>query len=825
MNRDSENKNEIFNVRILLNKIIHYWYLFLISFIVFFGLGILYLRYAAPTYEVSSLLTLSGSGRSRSNAPSYAEGLEISNRLSDLRNEVLTLSSYPLIEQVIKNLGFEISYYYKEDFVPFQKPFFKNFPHLILKEMYKSVPFEVIINKDHIQPVGVIFYINIIDNKEFYLTAHARDVTLYNYKTEKIEGIVDWLDLDGKYKFGEEISGPDYSFKILLNSSFKSDYEGMDLYFAFNGIHSLAMQYKKALDIGTPSYEGRTISITFRGGNVQKSMDFVKGLEDEYMKKNLNKKYETAIATIQNIDRQIITISDSLNLTEKELKNFRRQHNVMNIQDKAQRVADQKQNLENQKREKTQQLKFYKELYQNFKENKNSTNLITPASMGVNDPALNTMVEQLVANNIEKKALEDQNQTRTSHYHTLVKQIEELKTSIAQNIQFFITNTESSLNEINNQLSRINYDQNVLPQTQLQLRDIERKSSLNDELFTFLLRKRSEAQIAKAALKPDIEIIEPPYYLGISSPSVIKTFVFSLFFALGFPGAFLFLVFFFDNKIHSVRDIKEISEAPILGQVLHNTKKSNNAIKYYPLSPVAESIRSLRTNIFNFKKGEQHQVILITSMDSNEGKSFIALNLASGMAALKKKTVLLGFDLRKPNDLMKLQQEEQENGIASFLEGKITNIQELILSTNFPYLDFIPAGTLFSDNPGQNTSDFIPPNPTELIDSEQTETLFQQLKEKYDYIIIDTPPVGPVTDALILMRYSDINLFIVRQNVSDKNTLKNVLTEIDDHDSSNIGFVLNDLSPGKMYGYKKNYSYKYYGQIGKKNIFKKIFKV
>ncbi len=257
----SKNNSEVHNLKLIISKVINYWYLFLISFFIFYVLAVLYIRFTAPVYQVGSLLTLSGSGSHRSNNPSYTQGLEVSNRLSDLRNEVLTISSFPIIEQVIRNLEFETSYYFKEDYVPFQKPFFRNFPRLLLKEMYKNVPFEVIINKDHSQPIGVIYYINIIDNKEFYLSAHARNIGLYDYKKETIAGRLYRLDIEGKYKFGEEISGTDYSFKVLLNSKFTSEYEGMDLYFSFNSVHYLAMQYKKALEIGTPSYEGRTISI------------------------------------------------------------------------------------------------------------------------------------------------------------------------------------------------------------------------------------------------------------------------------------------------------------------------------------------------------------------------------------------------------------------------------------------------------------------------------------------------------------------------------------------------------------------------------------
>lgn len=319
-----------------------------------------------------------------------------------------------------------------------------------------------------------------------------------------------------------------------------------------------------------------------------------------------------------------------------------------------------------------------------------------------------------------------------------------------------------------------------------------------------------------ASLKPDMEIIEPPNYIDIVAPSLLKTIVIVMFLALFFPGVYLFLIFFFDNKIHNIEDLKEISDLPVAGQILHNAEKGDNVIQEYPMSPIAESFRTLRTNILFLKKEAKKLTILVTSLDSGEGKSFIALNIASGFAILNKKTIIVGFDLRKPNSMFR-NASDTNKGLLSYLKGDVSDIREIIFSTQTPQLDFIQSGPV-----EQLSNEDLFLNPTELIESERTKILLSELKRIYDIIILDTPPLGPVADALVLMNFTDLNMLVIRQNITNKNVLVKTITDLNSKGKSNLVFIFNDVRKGKKYGYNGEYSYKYYGSTSKTGFFTKI---
>lgn len=337
---------------------------------------------------------------------------------------------------------------------------------------------------------------------------------------------------------------------------------------------------------------------------------------------------------------------------------------------------------------------------------------------------------------------------------------------------------------------------------------MEREFKLNDAIYTFLLQKRAEAQIASASNTPDYELIDEAKYFqaGLISPRTKMNYIIAIFIGFIIPFIIILIRDFLNNKIRDIQEIETISSLPIIGQVFHNNTKSNAIIRDYPKSPLADSFRAIRTNLQFFSKGVDKMVILMTSSGSGEGKSFCSVNLASVYALLGKKTLLLGFDLRRPALYTDLNLKN-ETGITSYLI-KNSKLNDIIQRTEIENLDFIAAGP-------------IPPNPVELIASENTKYFFSELKNKYEYIIIDSAPVGAVTDSFLLFKYADINVFTIRHNYTIKEALKNNLKNIEDKNIGNISLLINDIKINKP-GYGYTYQSKYYTDGKKSSLFQRL---
>jgi capsular exopolysaccharide synthesis family protein len=336
---------------------------------------------------------------------------------------------------------------------------------------------------------------------------------------------------------------------------------------------------------------------------------------------------------------------------------------------------------------------------------------------------------------------------------------------------------------------------------------MERQFKLNDAIYTFLLQKRAEAQIARASNAPDYEIVDEAlsFRAGMISPRKNLNFIIAVFLGLFFPIAFILVRDFLNTRITDIKDVEYITSFPVIGQVLHNKFKGIAVILDNPKSPLADSFRAIRTNIRFFSKGTDQMVILITSSQSGEGKSFCSVNLASVYALLGKKTLLLGFDLRRPA-LYKDFNLNNELGITSYLINA-AEIDEIIQPTEIKNLDLISAGP-------------VPPNPVELIASERTKQFFEEIRERYNYIIIDSAPVGAITDSFELFNFSDINIFTVRHNNTKKDSLKVNLKNIALKKISNVAILINDVKLMKnSYGYA--YQSNYYSNGAEKSFLKK----
>ena len=468
----------------------------------------------------------------------------------------------------------------------------------------------------------------------------------------------------------------------------------------------------------------------------------------------------------------------------------------MNLSFQGEKLYEKMNTLENERVIIVMNRKYYDYIRNYLESSTDISDLVAPSSMGVQDAVLNNLIDEMLALNNQRMNYIQMSNPKNLFLKNLEIQISNLKTTILENIKYNYNKSTIALQDIDSRMAKLNSQITYLPKTERELIGMERQFKLNDAIYTFLLQKRAEAQIARASNAPDYEVVDEAlnFRAGIISPKTKLNYIIAAFLGLFFPFIIIITKDFLTNKITEIKEIEQISSLPIIGQVFHNKTKSTAIIRDFPKSPLADSFRAIRTNLQFFAKGVDKMIIQVTSSMSGEGKSFCSINIASVYALLGKKTLLLGFDLRRPA-LYKDFNLKNEKGITSFLINK-AEIDEIIQPTQIENLDLISGGP-------------VPPNPVELIASQRTRFFFNELKKRYDYIIIDSSPLGAVTDSFLLFEFADINIFTIRHNYTIKEAVKTNLKNIKNKNVKNITLLINDIKLKKnSYGY--GYQSKYY---------------
>ncbi|NJO88429.1 MAG: polysaccharide biosynthesis tyrosine autokinase [Chloroflexia bacterium] len=572
----------------------------------------------------------------------------------------------------------------------------------------------------------------------------------------------------------------DIKFKILLNGNFTpASFQGKKLFFTFNNLERLTYQYQGALSVDRISPQSSLVSLEIKGGSPILVTDFLNKLAEVYLDQNLAKKNRVATRTIKFIDNQIAEIADSLGYTARQLKDFRTTHNVMDINYLSQSVSEQMRELENQRAVLMVKSKYYDYIKEYFENNKDLTDLLAPSAMGVDDPQLTSLINQLTELNSQRSYFLDNKSVKNPQVPLLNAQISNLKKTILENIDYIVNTSNITIQDINNRIAKLKQEVNNLPTIEKELINIQREFQLNDAIYTFLLTKRSESQIARASNSPDYEIVDPSKLSSSTqvSPKKQMIYISSFFLGLMIPIGLVMLLSAFDDSINDKRDVEKLANYPIIGTIARNEKRSMLPIVEYPKSMIAESFRSVRTSLQFFHKGQPKKKVLVTSSMSGDGKTFIAMNLASAFSHFGKKTLLLEFDLRNPK-IAEYLHINGEKGLSSYLIND-ARLEDIIQKTDIKNLDVIPTGQL-------------PPNPVELIASDNTQHLIEILESIYDFIVIDTPPIGVVTDSFLIMDHSDANIFAVRLNYTNKKLYSSIVKDLEQKEIPNIAVIIND---------------------------------
>lgn len=742
-----------------------------------------YIGHTMPTYETTATILINKTeGRALVDNTELLQGLGLPGGMQNLENQIMILKSRELIEKTLGELPFGIEFYFKT--IRNRLP------------IYPGMPISVISDNENPLPKDTEFSISYLGNNSF------------NIKSES-----DYFLLDKTAAFGEIIEIAGGSFRIECNDEewLKRNKDRM-LCFIIYSSNILVNDFKDRLNVELVSRGGSILRISMVGPNPTKDADFINKLLAGFQNISLDKKNIEAERRIQFIDDQLVGISDSLSITENRLQQFRSSNRVMDLSAQGQSIIEQATRLENEKARLTLEANYYDYLADYLDKESSGEIPAVPITMGITDPGLTRLVEELAA-------LQGQLSNRgTAGLNPLQKNLEQKirisKEALKETLNGLRRANSLARSENQDQINRTNAQASALPVTERRLLGIERKFRLNDELFTFLLETRAEQQMQKASNRSDSEIIDKAdaRFSTQVSPDYIKVNFAGLLAGFGIPFMIIFLFFLFNRKLKD-EDIRRLTDIPIVGNIPHNDEKINTVVFDFSNSGIAEAFRLLRSRMQFLTKDAVSPVILVTSAMPTDGKTFTAINLASVYSLLGKKTVIVGFDLRKPKIFMDFNLTN-ESGISTWLIGK-DKLDDIIQKTSFDNLAIITAGP-------------VPPNPSELIALEKTKELFKLLRERFDYIIIDSSPIGLVSDTYYLASFADACLLVVRPGKTLRDLFEKTLLEIQGNGINNISMVINDIrADNRHYGYGEKYGYTDKKGRFKRQLYKskKIFKV
>jgi capsular exopolysaccharide synthesis family protein len=693
-----------------------------------------------------------------------------------------------------------------------------------LVDAYGSAPFYVSINKSRGQLAGTLISVKFLSESEYEIRIPftTNSVSLITYANNSYGNTsVAVGDFVKRYKVGAQVALPFLNWKLQIKDN-PGFYKGNEYFVQFNDFDGTVSGYR-GINVKSDDKGGSIITLGMQGTNKARMVEYLNSTVKMLIKRQLDSKNQFATNTIQFIDSTLVAMESQLKETTNELKSFQKDKNIYDVEGDGTKFSDKVLEYDVEKDEISRKIAYYNSLKSYLKSSVDYSKLPAPSVAGIEDPNVVVNVSKLISLSTQRsemayavkseKIFKDFDNQMEAVKKVLIENIASAKSSL----QYDLAMVESKINQAESTIKQ-------LPEDQQELIKIKRKYDLSDNIYSAFLQKRSEADIVKAANLSDVHFIDPAKDIGgglLGSRNSVN-YVMALFLGLLFPLLLVFAIFFINNSIQNTEDISRLTQIPLIGVIGLSKDTANLAVYSKPKSALSESFRAIRSSLQYLYKQQNvanGKTLMITSSVSGEGKTFCSLNIATVFALSEKKTVIIGLDLRKP----KLFEEfnlSNDVGVVNYLI-KQKKIDEIINPTHIPFLDVILSGP-------------IPPNPAEMIMSDGMKEMIEELKKKYDYIILDTPPVGLVSDALELAQYCDVTLYIVRQNFTKKEMITLLNNRVKRGELQNTSIILNGFQNKAKYGAGYGYGYGYgygsttysngYNEDDKpRNILEKVF--
>jgi len=778
-------QEETVDIKSLIFKYLRYWYWFVIAVAIALTAAYFYNKFAETVYRTSATVLIRDDRFGGAQRPGQFMGeLELFSPRRNIYNEMAILKSHSLVDTTIRQMNIKTSYYNIGRIVG----------EIRKTEIYKNTPFKVDF-KSESAPKNIPFNVKIISQEEFEIESGSNGLFAFtdNFSTN---------NNNQRGRFGEEIKNNGYSFTLNLTDNYNpASHNGREYIFRINSLASLVSKYRSKTSVEPLNPDVSIVNVSFEAASAERAIDFLNKLTESYIRQGLDQKNQTALNTIDFIDDQIDVTTDSLHMAESSLEDFRAEHQLMDISHQANQLYTELKELDEKKAEEKIKAQYYEHLLEYIREDKDFTEMHSPSSMGVIDNVLNELVSELTSLYTKRSRVTMTSKEQSPFLKTLDKEIEATKEALRENISNIKRSNEILISDLNQRIENLEQRINMLPSKERNLIGIQRKFNLNEATYNYLMEKRAEAGIALASNIPENEIVDSARNPGIISPNTSRNYLIALVLGFVFPFGVIYLRDFFNTKIQDKKDVTNLVNFPIVGIIPHMRQaarnKSVNLITFEGTkTPASEAFRAMRANLSFIAPDKKSKLVSITSAKSEEGKTFTAINLACVQALAGKKTLIFSSDMRKP----RIHNEfnvKKEPGLANYLIGK-QNLDDIIQKTEYnENLQIITSGT-------------IPPNPSELLESDKLQKMLEELKSKYDYIITDTPPIGIVPDAFTVLKSSDIIIFIVRQKFSEKGSLEFLNDFVSKTGINNIYIEINDVKMGPSgYGYSYGYGYGY----------------
>ena len=790
-----EQSEEQVNIQELLFRYLIHWPWFVVSIIICIACAWGYLRLTTPIYNISATVLIKdekkGGGASMS-SDLEKMGLEgFVSSSSNVDNEIEVLRSKSLAREVVNNLGLFVTYMDEDEFP--SKELYHTSPVLVslTHQEADKLPGRMEINMI-LQPTGALGVQITVGEKE------------YRKQFDKLPAV--FPTDEGTVAF---FANNDTLSAVCPENITKERH----ITAFINRPFSVLKEYVNSLSIAPTSKTTSVVVISLENTNTRRGRDYINKLLEMYNINANNDKNEVAQKTAEFIDERIGIISKELGSTEQDLENFKRSAGITDLSSEAQIALTGNAEYEKKRVENQTQINLVMDLQRYMKGNEYE---VLPSNIGLQDAASAGAIDRYNQMLVERKRLL---RTSTENNPTIINldtSIRAMRTNVQATLDATLKGLQITKEDLAREASRYSRRINDAPTQERQFVSIARQQEIKSGLYLMLLQKREENAITLAATANNAKIIDEA--LADDNPiSPKKTIVYlaALVLGVGLPVGVIYLIGLTKFKIEGRADVEKLTSLPVVGDVpLADEKTGSIAVFENQNNLMSETFRNVRTNLqFMLENGKN--VILVTSTISGEGKSFISANLAISLSLLGKKVVIVGLDIRKPGLNKVFNIPKKEHGITQYLTNTTANLMDFVQPSDINKNLFILLGGT------------VPPNPTELLARGGLEKAIETLKAKFDYVILDTAPVGMVTDTLLIGRVADLSVYVCRADYTHKaeftlinelaenNKLPNLCIAVNglDLNSRKYGYYYGYGKYGKYYGYGKRYGYGYgYGE-------------
>lgn len=793
-----EEKEEKTDFKAILFKYAIHWPWFLACTLLCMAGAWLYLCCTPPVYNISASVIIKDNDKNSKASSGMAdlEDLGFYSSINNFDNEVEILQSRTLIKKVVEELDLYISYATKSSF------------HDI--ELYKSSPVKVWITPEEAQklPAPARLHLTLQPGNKLNVKLRIGEEE-YNKQFDKLPALL--TTPSGTFSFTPKDSTTVQSTQEIMAT--------------VSSPRSVANAYRGALSIEPTSKSTTIAQISVKSTHTQRGMDFINKLVEVYNRDANDDKNEVATKTAEFIDERIKIINGELGTTEQELETFKRDAGLTDLKSDAQLALSENSEYEKKRAENSTQLRLVQFLA-GYANNPDHAYEVLPVNVGLTDTGLAELINRYNEMLLERKRLLRSSQENNPVVVNLDASIRAMRSNVLTTINSVQRGLAITQADLERQAGKYAGRITNAPGQERQLVSISRQQEIKAGLYLMLLQKREENAITLASTANNARMVDEALADAIPvSPKGKMIYLVALILGIALPVVVIYIIELFKYKIEGRADVEKITSLPIVGDVpLSEDKGKEESIVVHENQNdlMAETFRNVRTNVLYMMKSNE-QVILVTSTTTGEGKTFIASNLAVSLALLGKKIVIVGLDIRKPglNKAFQLSHKEQ-GGISQFLANpEHTDLMSLVQVSNInPNLSILPGGP-------------IPPNPTELVARESLSQAIDILKKHFDYIILDTAPIGMVTDTLLISRVANASIYVCRADythkadytlineLSEQKKLPNLCTLINglDMKKKKYGYYYGYGKYGKYYGYGKKYGYGY--GYGTENVNKK----